>query len=65
MVNTQKLKWKVEKFKWAVKGLFKNKETTVCNYCEYNGCLKCRFAKFIRCTHLFRADKCFVKREDK
>lgn len=47
------------KLKRIIKGLFRNKETRLCDYCRYNGCLKCRFAKLTRCAHLFKAN-CYV-----
>lgn len=56
------MKWYLWKIKRAFKGLFRNKNTPLCDTCEYRGCLKCRIARFTRCAHLFKAD-CYVMKE--
>ena len=57
------MKWYLWKIKRAFKGLFRNKNTPLCDICEYNGCLKCRIAKFTRCAHLFKAD-CYIHKSE-
>lgn len=57
------MKWHLWKIKRAFKGLFRNKNTPLCDMCEYNGCLKCRIARLTRCAHIFKAD-CYIPKSE-